>query len=171
MTPTLFGRWQTRLFLLATIGVLLSLPFAFGYLQYADLLTFNPFTLFGAIAYSNGGPFDPTFFWVLAYVVLFGLAWDGLYTFLQQFTWDRDWPGIVMLFGAIAEGALIVLLLKAIGLPFISSDLPVRWFAIHYGVVSFVAFLFSWGGMRILFPRARFRGGEWIGKWPSGDRL
>ena len=30
MTPTLIGRWQTRLLLLATIGVLITLPFAFG---------------------------------------------------------------------------------------------------------------------------------------------
>ena len=171
MTPTLFGRWQTRLFLLATVGIVLSLPFVFGYLQFADRLTSNPFTLFGAIAYSAGGLFDPTFFWVLAYVALFGLAWDVFYTFLQQYTWDRDWPGIVMFFGAVAEGATIVLLSKTIGLPLISADLPARWFAVHYSVVSFAAFLFSWAGMRLLFPRARYRGGEWIGKWPSGDRL
>lgn len=32
MTPVLFGRWQTRIFLLATVGLLVSLPFALGYL-------------------------------------------------------------------------------------------------------------------------------------------
>jgi hypothetical protein len=30
MTPTLFGRWQTRLFLFATVGVLITLPFYLG---------------------------------------------------------------------------------------------------------------------------------------------
>jgi hypothetical protein len=32
MTPTLFGRWQTRLLLLATLGVLVSLPFVMGWI-------------------------------------------------------------------------------------------------------------------------------------------
>jgi len=30
MTPTLFGRWQTRLLLFSTIGVLVTLPFFLG---------------------------------------------------------------------------------------------------------------------------------------------
>ena len=34
MTPTLIGRWQSRIFLLATIGILFSLPFALNSVLY-----------------------------------------------------------------------------------------------------------------------------------------
>ncbi|ABC99055.1 hypothetical protein CYA_0851 [Synechococcus sp. JA-3-3Ab] len=29
--------------------------------------------------------------------------------------------------------------------------------------------LYLWVVMRILFPRWRFRGGEWLGRWPRSD--
>ncbi len=47
MTPILFGRWQTRIFLLATIGLIVSLPFALG-----------------IIGPTPDGNFHPIFFWV-----------------------------------------------------------------------------------------------------------
>lgn len=58
MTPTLFGRWQTRLLLLATVGVLVSLPFAVGWI---------------------GSSANSVYFWILGYVAIFGLGWDMLY--------------------------------------------------------------------------------------------
>ena len=69
MTPTLFGRWQTRLFLLATVGVLVTLPFSMG--------------LIG----SGGSP--ALFFWILGYVALFGLGWDVVYDKIKKSLWDR----------------------------------------------------------------------------------
>ncbi len=67
MTPVLYGRWQTRLFLLSTLGVLL--------------------TAFFAILYQD---FQTTFA-LLAYVFIFGLGWDVLYHLLLRLRWDRDW--------------------------------------------------------------------------------
>ena len=96
MTPTLFGRWQTRLLLFATIGVLVTLPFFLG------LIT------------SQSGSI---FFWILGYVAIFGIGWDALYISLQQLRWDRDWPGAFQLIAGIWEALFVLFLIKIIGLP------------------------------------------------------
>ncbi|GAB4377760.1 MAG: hypothetical protein Kow00121_28120 [Elainellaceae cyanobacterium] len=145
MTPTLFGRWQTRIFLFATVGLLVTWGFASG--------------LFGT---------QPSliYYWILFYITLFGFAWDVLYNYLQQFMWDHDWPGIFQLFTGIAEGILVAVLAALGVLPHInSSSFHVDTFILHYGSVWLAIYLFSWVVMRILFPRWRFRGGEWVGKW------
>jgi len=147
MTPTLFGRWQTRIFLLATVGIVVSLPFALGLLD---------------------GKNDLVYFWVLLYVGLFGLAWDVLYDFLQKYMWDHDWPGVFQLFSAIIEGLVLGLVIKFVGLPNIpGAAFNISYFVLHYSVVWAAIYVSSWMVMRLLFPRARFRGGEWIGKWPK----
>lgn len=145
MTPTLFGRWQTRIFLLATIGLITTWKFASG------LLGTEPGT---------------SYYWVLFYVALFGLIWDVLYNFLQKFMWDHDWPGAFQLLAGIAEGVLLGLLARSNVLPFIDgSHFNLGTFVLHYGAVWVSTYLASWVMMRLLFPRWRFRGGEWIGKW------
>jgi hypothetical protein len=154
MTPTLFGRWQTRCFLLATIGVLVSLPFVFG-------------------AFSAWGEprLGTSYFWVLFYVGLFGIVCDILYDFLQKFMWDHDWPGAFQFLAAIAEGVLLGLLILWFGLPGLPSDsFHILWFIVHYSTVSVVLYFLSWTVMRLLFPRWRFKGGEWIGKWKVVNR-
>lgn len=146
MTPILFGRWQTRIFLLATVGLIVSLPFAFG------LIGPNP-----------DGNFHPIFFWVIFWVGVLGLLWDILYNYLQQYLWDHDWPGVFQFFACIAEGIVLALLLNFVGLPFIDrSAFNLEWFIIQYTLVSVIAYFLSWAVMRILFPRWRFRGGKWI---------
>ncbi|MBO1347414.1 MAG: hypothetical protein EBE86_008455 [Hormoscilla sp. GUM202] len=145
MTPTLLGRWQTRIFLLGTVGVLVTLPFAVGY----------------------WGP-EPTsrYYWILFYVGLFGLAWDVLYQLLQKYRWDRDWPGILQFFAANAEIVVLVLLIEIMDLPNIRQhEFSLEWFALHYSLVWVAIYLSSWVVMRLLFPRWRFRGGKWIGGW------
>ncbi|MGG6270512.1 hypothetical protein ACQ4M3_37510 [Leptolyngbya sp. AN03gr2] len=144
MTPTLLGRWQTRLFLLSTVGVIVSTPFAFGII---------------------GSGMTWGYYWVLLYVFLFGIAWDYLYNFLQQLMWDHDWPGLFQLASAIAEGLLLAGMIKFVGLPHIPQEFPLQWFALHYVLVWLATYLLSWVIMRLLFPHWRFRGGEWIGKW------
>lgn len=146
MLPTLFGRWQTRFFMLSTIGVLFSLPFYFG------------------IIGNHQG--DPVFFWVLLYVGIFGLFWDILYDYLQKLLWDHDWPGILQFFAAVTEGIFLALVIKIFGLPLIDKDLDLGLFFLDYFLVWAATYLFSWLIMRLLFPRWRFRGGEWIGRWP-----
>ncbi len=146
MTPTLIGRWQTRIFLLSTVGVLASLPFYFG-------LT------------GHGGSF--TYFWVLLYVGLFGCGWDVIYNYLMGYMWDHDWPGVLQLLAGIWEGLFLGTVLMVIGLPYIpTQDFYLVDFILHYGFVWVGIYLSSWVVMRILFPRWRFRGGEWLGKWP-----
>ncbi|MGQ4645792.1 hypothetical protein [Lyngbya aestuarii] len=139
MTPTLFGRWQTRLFLLATVGVLITLPFYLG-----------------LVGLSLGAGY----FYILGYFALFGLVWDIVYIYLQKFRWDRDWPGTLQLFAGIWEAVFIVCNLKIWGLPGVPRDLPVIWFVIHYSLVWLGVYLASQTLMRILFPRWRFRGGR-----------
>jgi Kef-type K+ transport system membrane component KefB len=147
MTPTLIGRWQSRIYLLATIGVLVTLPFAFK---------------------DGVQQFHPVFFWVLFYVGLFGLGWDILYTRLQKLLWDHDWPGAIQLIAAIFEGVFLALLINYVGLPNVSRDnFDLVTYIIHYSVVWVFIYMASWVVMRLMFPRARYRGGAWIGKWPK----
>ena len=139
MTPTLIGRWQTRVFLLASVGSLVSLPFAL-------------------IAGSW------SFYAVIAWVALLGIAWDVLYQFLQSFRWERDWPPAFIVVAGVAEGVLVFGLATTIGLPGIPRDLSPSLFAFHYTAVWLAVFFFAQGPMRALFPWWRFHGGR---IWPG----
>lgn len=145
MTPTLFGRWQTRIFLLSTVGILVTIPFALGWI---------------------GNNASLIYFWVLFYIGLFGLAWDCIYHFLQQFLWDHDWPGILQLGAAVVEAIFLLVLIIFFGLPnIVPTDLNVGLFFLHYSAVWIAVYLAAWVVMRLLFPRWRFRGGRWLGSW------
>ncbi|MDT9340352.1 hypothetical protein VV11_013190 [Trichodesmium erythraeum 21-75] len=134
MTPTLFGRWQTRLLLLATVGILITIPF-------------------GELIY----------FLVLGYIAVLGLFWDILYDLLQKFRWDRDWPGIYQLLAAIWEAIFLLFIAKTIDLPLLEmSDFKITNFALHYSLVWLGLYIVSQTVMRIYFPRWRFRGGRWL---------
>ncbi|MEH2254213.1 hypothetical protein [Nostoc sp.] len=144
MTPTLFGRWQTRLLLLATVGVLVSLPFAIG--------------LIGSSANS-------VYFWILGYVAVFGLGWDVLYNYLQKYRWDRDWPAAYQLLAGIWELIFVFCGVKLFGflpIPLPKEELPLAVFLLHYSIVWLAVFISSQSLMRIIFLRWRFRGGEWF---------
>lgn len=141
MTPTLFGRWQTRLLLLATVGVLITLPFSVG--------------IIGPGASSE-------FFWIVGYVALFGLLWDVLYNYLQKFRWDRDWPGAFQLLAGIWEAIFIACVVKLFGLPNVPRELPINGFIFHYSLVWLGVYITSQTLMRIVFPRWRFKGGQWL---------
>lgn len=140
MTPTLIGRWQTRLFLFATVGVLITWPFSLGLIE----------PKFGA-----------GYFRILGYLALFGCGWDILYNYLQKFRWDRDWPGAIQLLTGIWEAIFVACVVKSLGLPSVpKEDLSLFWFAIHYSLVWVGIYVASHTLMRILFPRWRFRGGQ-----------
>jgi hypothetical protein len=144
MTPTLLGRWQTRLFLLTTIGVLVSIPFAIGLI---------------------GNKSNLVYFWILAYIAIFGLAWDVLYNYLQKSRWDRDWPAAYQLFAGIWELVFVFCGVKILGflpIPMPKNELSPIIFLLHYGVVWLAVFVSSQSLMRIIFPRWRFRGGKWL---------
>jgi hypothetical protein len=130
------GRWQTRLVLLGTWGAIVTAIFA-------------------------GAKSDETFFIVLAFVALFGVAWDALYIFIQQVRWDRDWPTSFQVGAAIVEGALIYALIEATGLPGIDQGaVGIGLFVAHYGLTWLSTFVFAQGPMRVVFPRWRYNGGR-----------
>jgi hypothetical protein len=144
MTPTLFGRWQTRLLLLATIGVVVSIAFAIGLI---------------------GPGANSVYFWILSYVAIFGLIWDVLYNYLQKFRWDRDWPAAYQLGAGIWELTFIFCGVGVFGflpIPIPKTELPIGAFLLHYSLVWLAVFTASQTLMRIIFPRWRFRGGQWL---------
>lgn len=148
MTPTLRGRWQTRIALLGSLGVLITL----GYMW-----------LFGAFQL---GPRHPAFYTLLAllgYVALAGMLWDVLYVYLQGFRWDRDWPLSFAFVGGIVEGVVIFALFRFNLLPSVTYHAGDWWrFLAHYGTIFWVTYWWLFGPMRIIHPRWRFNGGDLI---------
>lgn len=142
MTPTLFGRWQTRLLLFATVGVAVTIPFFLGLI---------------------GSKSGWIFFWILGYIAIFGLIWDVLYIYIQQFRWDRDWPGAFQLLSGVWEAIFLVFLIEILGLPGIEQeDFDLAAFGLHYSLVWVTIYLASQTLLRVLFPYWRFRGGQWF---------
>ncbi|MFB2923490.1 MULTISPECIES: hypothetical protein [Aerosakkonema] len=142
MTPTLFGRWQTRLLLFGTVGLAITLPFALGII---------------------GSGADSAYFWVIGYIAIFGLGWDIVYNYLQKFRWDRDWPGAFQLLAGIWEAIFLILIVKILPLPLPGvKNIGISQFIGHYSLVWLGVYLASQTIMRILFPHWRFRGGQWL---------
>ena len=139
MTPTLWGRWQSRLFLLGTFGMLITGLFAW-FLQ-----TAVPFI-------------------ILAGVIILGLGWDVVYNEAQKRRWDHDWPPVLQLAAGIGEGVFIFGLIYTLRL--VTPLPPVSVFWLHYTAVWLTIFIASQSIMRLIFPRWRFRGGQWLG---TGD--
>ena len=136
MIPTLWGRWQTRLLLLGTIGVLITLAFC---VLFGNFVT--PFALLG-------------------YVLLFGFLWDAFYNYLQTLRWDRDWPPLFFVAGGIVEGLFLWGLMHLIPLPGVDPELSFGKFGSHYGTVFIVTLLMMLGPLKIVFLKWRFRGGQ-----------
>ncbi len=142
MTPTLAGRWQTRLLLYIFIG----LPITVLYALYLDLGEVGRFA-------------DPFVF--LTAILVIGLILDYPYIQIQRFRWDNDWPFAFQLFFSILE-FLIVLGLMNIG--FLDSFLVERIDAdtatTHFTLVLIPSFLAVLAGIQIFLVRWRFKGGE-----------
>ena len=138
MTPTLRGRWQTRLLLSLTVGAGIT---AFFGLLYSDF---------------------QTVFTILGYLIGFGLVWDIVYIRLQSRRWDHDWSPALYLAGAVWEALVLILCMRFVGLPGVPADFEIVKFILHYSVLGLGSFLTMFGPMRILFPRWRFRGGQWL---------
>jgi len=145
MIPTLLGRWQTRLFLLNTVGVLITLIFGFLFKDF-----WTPFVL-------------------LEYILWFGFIWDILYNLLQSLRWDRDWPPLFFVGGGVLEALLVWGLVKANflwamlglpGLPGVNPELTFAQFAAHYSTVFIFTLLLMLSLMKVIFVKWRFRGGE-----------
>jgi len=142
MTPTLSGRIQTRLFLLAVIGSLWT-------------LTIAPF-LPGEGTLSQR--YQATFT-ILAMVFVIGIFWELLYHGLQQFRWEKDWPIMFGLLQGIPEGIVIWLLLNSGSVPG-HPQVTGSAFVIHFSTVWVLTWMFAIGPMRVPFIRWRFGGGQ-----------
>jgi hypothetical protein len=134
--PTLNGRIQTRVFLLAVVGGIWT-------------LILSPFL--GAMT-----------FLVLLAVLVLGVGWELVYHFIQQFRWEKDWPTFFGLVTAINEGLLVWLLLGAGAVPGLPSGVPGSVFLIQFITTWLLVWLVANGPMRVPFIHWRFRGGRLI---------
>ena len=144
VTPTLFGRIQTRIFLLVVIGSLWT-------------LIITPFLPGGG---TSSERYEATFT-VLGIVLVLGIGWELVYHFLQQFRWEKDWPTLFGLLTGINEGIVTWLVVdsgSAPGDPMVSGGA----FLVHFITVWLVAWLFANGPIRVPFLRWRFRGGRFV---------
>lgn len=141
MTFTLFGRWQIRVLLLATIGMLLTI---------LVVIKSSP-TIAGQALLT------------LIYLGLLGLLWDVGYHQLQRFRWDGDWNGLLQFIAAVWEGLFLVTMIKVVGLPGIdraSFNMPVS--IGFYAAFSLLGAIVTHSLLRVLSPYSRFNGGQWF---------
>ncbi len=141
MTFTLFGRWQIRVLLLATVGMLLTI----------------------LMAIKSSPAIGGQTFLTLLYLSLFGCGWDFCYHQLQRFRWDGDWNGLLQFGGAVWEGIFLVIVIKVIGMPGIDrSSFNLAGFSGFYTVFSLLNAIVIYTLFRILSPYSRFNGGQWF---------
>jgi hypothetical protein len=143
--PTLGGRIQTRLFLLAVVGGVVTLIIG-------PLL---PISAPLSVVYRNT-------FVILAAVAVLGIGWECIYHFVMQWRWEKDWPTLFGLATGIPEGLLVWLLLRAGLIPGISGTVPLAAFVIDFGLVWLAVWLVANGPMRVPFIRWRFHGGRLV---------
>jgi len=139
MTPTLLGRWQIRIFLLATVGLVISL----------------------LVGLSIGGKYQVPLL-ALLYVLLFGLVWDVIYQLITSYRWDRDWPTSFQVAAGVIEGALVWGLILTKNLPGIAESPPFIVFLIQYGIIWLTIFVLTQGPLRIFWLKWRYQGGQWF---------
>ena len=137
MTPTLLGRWQIRIFLLATVGLAISLI--------VSLIVRNAVPLFALLD-----------------VLLFGLVWDVIYQFITSFRWDRDWPTCYQVVAGVIEGTLVWALILTKKLPGILEPPPFIVFLIQYGAIWLSIFVLTQGPLRVIWLKWRYQGGQWF---------
>ncbi len=141
MTFTLFGRWQIRVLLLATIGTLLTI-----FMVARSSPTIAGQTLLALI-----------------YLGILGLGWDLVYHQLQRLRWDGDWNGLLQFGAAVWEGLFLVTLIKVIGLPGIdTARFNILGFMAFYTSFSLLGAIATHSLLRILSPYSRFNGGQWF---------
>jgi hypothetical protein len=146
MTPTFFGRVQSRLFLLLFIGV--------------------PWTLLvsavlpGVPAGVSTSEVYKVTFRALAIVAIVGVViWEPIYHGLQQFRWEKDWPSLFALVVGVPEGALAYALLA----DSMNSARPPFWtFFWHFAPLWILVWAVAIGPVRVVLLRYRFRGGRFI---------
>lgn len=143
MVPTLLGRIQTRLVLLAVIGGIVT----------AIIAPVLPVSAPVADKYRDA-------YLVLAAVAVLGIGWEFLYQLLMQWRWEKDWPTLFGLVTLVPEGLLVWLLLQSGAIPGIVGTVSAPAFCIDFLAVWLSVWLVANGPMRVPFLRWRFRGGR-----------
>lgn len=148
MTMTLWGRIQTRLVLLSSVGLIWTLaisPLLARLLGLPVSLAYQ-ITLQTSVA-----------------TALLGIGWELVYHGLQQLRWDKDWPSVLSLLTGTVEGVLVWVVLHALhivpgdgGLS--SPILPL--YVGHFATTWIVVWLISQGPLRVVQLRWRFEGGS-----------
>lgn len=139
MTPTFIGRLQTRLLLLATVGIVWT-------------ILVSPFLPAGDA--TLGEVYTATFR-ALAIVALIGvIIWEPIYHGLQQLRWEKDWPTGLGLVTGLTEGLSTYLLLTA------TMDVPGAAFVLHFLTTWVLVWLSVHGPLRVVLLRWRYRGGR-----------
>jgi hypothetical protein len=142
--PTLNGRLQTRIFLIAVVGGLWA-------------LLISP-------VLPGGGDLGERYramYAVLAIVLVLGLGWELVYHMLQQFRWEKDWPTLFALLVGIPEGLAAYAVARSDLLSW-SEDISREAFVIGFGTTWLATWLVVSGPMRVLSVHWRFRGGRLI---------
>jgi hypothetical protein len=139
MLPTLNGRIQTRIFLLAVVGGLWTL----------------------ALTPLLGETYAHTYT-VLAAVAVLGIGWELIYHLLQQFRWEKDWPTLFGLLTGINEGLLLWFLLDAGLVPGLPAGVGLGVYCTQFATTWVLVWLVANGPMRVPFIHWRFRGGRLI---------
>lgn len=161
MTPTLFGRWHTRILLFVFLGLSITLIFALLQVWVRNLSITQL-------------PIEP--FQVISLIFLVGLILDPLYIFLQSFRWDRDWPFAFQFVSMIFEFLIVIGIIYLDFIPFLRGlynfvyVAPSGFFnnstniwdvCFHFGMVFWPSFIALLGFVQIFAIRWRFKGGEW----------
>jgi hypothetical protein len=144
VTPTLLGRLQTRFFLLALVGGLVTLVVAPALPGDGSLV--DRYRTLGL---------------VLLAVAVVGIAWELLYHLLQQFRWEKDWPTLFGLLTGVPEGLVVWALLRAGLVPGVER-VDGTAFLVHFALVWLAVWLVANGPMRILTVRWRYTGGRLV---------
>jgi hypothetical protein len=142
MLPTLFGRIQTRLFVIFVIGGLWA-------------LVIGPFL-------PGGGTLGDRYramYGVLIIVGLVGVLWELVYHGLMQFRWEKDWPTLFGLAVAVPEGIVAWFVARS-GVISWTEHISAGAFVVGFGTTWLVTWLFVNGPMRIFTVHWRFRGGR-----------
>lgn len=142
MVPTLAGRIQTRIFMLAVVGSLWLAIITPVLPQHAPL----------------GTMYQATFL-VLGLVMALGVGWELVYHGLQQFRWEKDWPALFGLLTGVPEGVVVWVVLRVV-LPDQLAKPNGASFVIAFVTVWLVVWLAVNGPMRVPFVHWRFRGGR-----------
>ena len=144
MLPTLMGRIQTRVFVIAVIGGLWAL-------------------VIGPLLPGDGTVTDKykAMYGVLLIVGVLGIVWELIYHGLMQFRWEKDWPTLFGLVTAVPEGIVAFVVARS-GVLSSTEHITGAAFLVGFGTTWLVTWLWVNGPMRIFTVHWRFRGGRLI---------